>query len=55
MNEEIPTPTLIASVALSGVLVFVGIRKGGWWHILTIAAGVGGLSAGVQLGRRLAR
>lgn len=36
-------PTHVVGLGINAAFIYVGIKKGGWWHILTAAGLLGGL------------
>jgi hypothetical protein len=40
---ELSIPAHLVGLGVDGVLLYVGIRKGGWWHILTVVGALGAL------------
>jgi hypothetical protein len=50
MNElsnrinQLSIPAHLVGLGVDGVLLYVGIRKGGWWHILTAVGAIGALT-----------
>ena len=42
--KNITIPGHVIGVGINGVLIYVGMRKGGWWHILTAWGAFGALA-----------
>jgi len=42
--NNLSIPAHLVGLGVNGVLLYVGIRKGGWWHILTVVGGLGALT-----------
>lgn len=33
--DQLSTPTRVVALGVNVAFVYIGIKKGGWWHILT--------------------